>query len=170
MPVTLLLATEQDIAQLSHLGCVSYRHHFSQLWHSAAELDQYLDAEYGQPAIRRSLLQKNINWFVIKTTQLIGLVKLSYGQNIADETYTGTLINKIYLQPEATGQGYGYTIFQWIENIAKQQGDHFIWLEVLASNPAAKHFYEKCGMHVIKETLFTSNNQQCPMYIMGKTL
>ncbi|MCX9107721.1 GNAT family N-acetyltransferase [Providencia rettgeri] len=46
----------------------------------------------------------------------------------------GTLLNKLYFSPGATGKGYGKTVFKFIEALAKQQGDSLLWLDVLASN------------------------------------
>ena len=170
MALTLSLATEHDIALLNDLGGPSYRHHFADVWDSETALEQYLEAEYGLQALHFSLMQENIEWFIIRTTQAIGLVKLSYAQQIPDEAHIGTLINKIYLLPQSTGQGHGQAIFQHIEDLAKQHGDHFIWLEVLASNPAAKSFYQRCGMHLIKNILFVATTQQSQMHILGKNL
>jgi len=170
MSIRLIQATEHDIQQLHLLGCASYRHHFSHLWHSATELNQYLDAEYGLHAIQQSMQQKNVNWFVIKTDKAIGLVKLTFAEKLPEEAYCGTMINKIYFLPETTGQGHGQAIFKEIEDLARQQGDQCIWLEVLTSNQAAKRFYEKCGMHLVKDAFFIVAYHKIPMHIMAKVL
>nr|WP_272519850.1 GNAT family N-acetyltransferase [Providencia sp. PROV223] len=64
----------------------------------------------------------------------MGLVKLTYHSCIPETNLVGTLLNKLYFYPGATGKGYGKTVFKFIEALAKQQGDSLLWLDVLASN------------------------------------
>ncbi|TCM67745.1 acetyltransferase (GNAT) family protein [Acinetobacter calcoaceticus] len=175
MSLRLHYATAHDITQLSDIGRSSYRHHFADRWQVESELAQYLDEEFSPEAIQQGLRSAQVDWFLISTTEVIGLAKLSYQQTVPNvqadqQAQIGTQINKIYLLPEHTGQGHGDAIFRKIEQLALEHGDDYIWLEVLTSNPQARQFYESCGMQFIQQTLFHSATQQNPMDLFGKPL
>lgn len=170
MSIKLISAKVEDLVQLCEIGRKSYQHHFAHLWTSPTELHTYLDREYSLHSIKQDLLSQQLEWFVIRTTQSIGLVKLSYQQPIPNCPLVGTLINKIYFLPQFTGQGYGEQIVKQIEKIALNHGDQHLWLEVLTSNLQAQAFYQKCAMQWTQQILFQSGSQQIPMDIFIKTL
>lgn len=170
MSIRLVCANDENIDQLSDIGRQSYQHHFAHLWISSAELTAYLEQEYSTYSIKQDLLNPQCEWFMISTDQNIGLVKLSYQQPIANQPLVGTLINKIYFLPQFTGQGHGNQVFKQIEKLALDQGDQYLWLEVLTSNLGAKAFYQKCAMQWVQQIFFQSGSQQIPMDIFVKAL
>lgn len=170
MSITLQLATVQDAIILHDIGIKSYQYHFGHLWNNQDELDDYLTKEYAPNNIISDINQSDIDWFLIKKEQPIGLVKLSYHIQLPESSVLGTLLNKIYFLPHTTGQGVGKTIFQLIEKIAVQHNDKWLWLDVLADNHQAIKFYQSNGMQKIKEIMFTSQTQQTLEYIMSKKL
>ncbi len=170
MSIRLISAHNENIEQLSEIGRQSYQHHFAHFWTNLTELNAYLDQEYSTHSIQQDLLNPQLEWFLISTTQSIGLVKLSYQQPIPNHSLVGILINKIYFLPQFTGQGYGGQIFKQIEKIAINHGDQHLWLEVLASNLQAQAFYQKCAMQWVQQICFQSGSQQIPLDIFVKAL
>lgn len=169
-PLTLRKATEHDALLLNDIGTKSYLHHFAALWNSQDELYAYLNQEYSTAKIIEDLNQQHIAWYVIENTHPVGLVKLTYHSHIAETDLVGTLLNKLYFSPDATGKGYGKIVFKLVEALAKQQGDSLLWLDVLASNTRAIAFYHSNNMRILKEILFTRETQQSLEYVMSKTL
>lgn len=110
------------------------------------------------------------NIVTIENPEPIGLVKLTYHAQIPDEALTGTMLNKLYFLSNSTGKGNGKTIFKQIEALAKTYGDDSLWLDVLAENTSAVHFYQANGMHKVKEIIFSRETQQSLEFIMSKTL
>lgn len=170
VPHILRKATKHDALLLHKIGTESYLHHFATLWNNQNELNTYLSQEYSTAKITADLNQQYIDWYIIENTSPIGLVKLTYHSCIPKTDLAGTLLNKLYFSPSATGKGYGKIVFKLIEALAKQQGDSLLWLDVLASNNRAMTFYQSNDMHIMKEILFTSETQQSLEYIMSKTL
>ncbi|MEX9951735.1 GNAT family N-acetyltransferase [Providencia rettgeri] len=170
VPHILRKATKHDALLLHKIGTESYMHHFATLWNSQNELNSYLNQEYSTTKITEDLNQQHIDWYVIENRSPIGLVKLTYHSCIPETNLVGTLLNKLYFSPGATGKGYGKTVFRFIEALSKQQGDSLLWLDVLASNTRAMAFYQSNDMHILKEMLFTSETQKSLEYIMSKTL
>ncbi|MDU2997642.1 MAG: hypothetical protein E7B66_10205 [Klebsiella pneumoniae] len=52
----------------------------------------------------------------------------------------------------------------------KTAGESWLWLEVLAANPAARRFYERQGMQHIRDTTFHSASQQSILHILAKPI
>lgn len=100
----------------------------------------------------------------------VGFAKYSYQQRMADDGKIGTLLHKLYLMPGKTGHRYGEHIFHAVETRAKTAGESWLWLEVLAANPAARRFYERQGMQHIRDTIFHSASQQSTLHILAKPI
>lgn len=163
-------AQPEDAALLNDIGNTSYRHHFAHLWHNADELALFLAQEYSVASLERSLADETCRWLIAEAEQPVGFAKYSYRQNIQRAGPTGTLLHKLYLMPGATGHRYGEQIFNAVETQAKDAGESWLWLEVLAANTGARRFYERQGMRHIKDTIFHSATQQSTLHILGKPI
>lgn len=82
---------------------------------------------------------------IAEAARPVGFAKYACGQNIHPEGPSGTLLHKLYLLPDATGHRYGEQIFRAVETRAKEKGERWLWLEVLAANTSARRFYERRG-------------------------
>lgn len=58
-----------------------------------------------------------------------------------------TKIHKIYLLPEAQGQGVGKKLIQKVAQIAQKNGDTHLFLNVNKFNQSAIEFYSKIGFY-----------------------
>ncbi|CBJ92489.1 hypothetical protein XNC1_4467 [Xenorhabdus nematophila ATCC 19061] len=72
--------------------------------------------------------------------------------------------------PHLTGKKYGDQLFDHIVKLGQEQGQKWLWLEVLEQNTSAIKFYARKGIKWQKDILFTSPKQQSTMYIMTKNL
>ncbi|MEN0616187.1 GNAT family N-acetyltransferase [Klebsiella indica] len=163
-------ARPKDAALLNQMGNASYRHHFAHLWHNADELALFLEQEYSVASLARSLSDKKSRWLIAQAEQPIGFAKYTCRQDINPGGPSGTLLHKLYLMPGATGLRYGEQFFSAIEKQAKEAGESWLWLEVLAANPGARRFYERQGMRHIKDTVFHSATQHSTLHILAKPL
>ena len=164
------IAGLEDAALLNEMANASYRHHFSHLWHNADELEHYLQQEYSMAALAHSLADPQCCWLIAEAEEPIGFAKYACRQDINPEGPTGTLLHKLYLLPDATGHRYGEQIFRAVEKRAKETGESWLWLEVLAANTSARRFYERQGMQHVKDVAFHSATQESTLHILAKPI
>ena len=163
-------AQPEDAALLNEMGNASYRHHFSHLWRNPDELVQFLEQEYSLTALHRSLTDARCCWLIAESRHPVGFAKYTCHLPIDTDGPCGTLLHKLYLLPTETGHGYGERLLSAIEARAKAAGDDWLWLEVLASNPGARRFYERAGMRHVKDSVFRSATQQSTLHILAKPI
>jgi len=170
MTVTIRPATLNDLPLLSQFAPQIYRHHFAYQWISDSELDEFLEAEYAESVLMADLSDPGVCWFVAHTDSLIGFAKLTWDSVIPDTDLSGVLLNKLYLDPNATGKQHGKILFEAMVQQAREREQTFFWLTVLEQNPRARKFYEKQGMQFIKEAVFKTESQQSTLHIMGMAI
>ncbi|WP_434586805.1 N-acetyltransferase family protein [Klebsiella sp. R390] len=163
-------AQPEDAALLNEMGNASYRHHFAHLWHSADEMEHYLQQEYSLPSLECSLADAQCCWLIAEAARPIGFAKYAYRQEFNPDGPSGTLLHKLYLLPDATGHRYGEQVFNAVETRAKEAGESWLWLEVLAANASARRFYERQGMQHLKDVVFRSATQQSILHILAKPI
>ncbi|WP_434637417.1 N-acetyltransferase family protein [Klebsiella sp. I138] len=168
--LTIRTAQREDAPLLSEMGNASYRHHFAHLWRNADEMEHYLQQEYALPALEHSLADTQCRWLIAEAAHPIGFAKYVCRQNINADGPSGTLLHKLYLLPDATGQRYGEPLFNAVEMRAKESGESWLWLEVLAANTRARRFYERQGMQHVKDVVFNSATQQSTLHILAKAI
>lgn len=167
--LTIRKAEIADAALLSEMGHASYRHHFAPLWREPAELKAFLHQEYSPAIIEPSLQSEAGGWFIAQDVAPVGFAKVSWHCAVDEHGLTGTLLHKLYLLPGETRKGYGEQLLAQVERLA-QQGETFIWLEVLDANPNAQRFYLRQGFTHLKETQFSTASQQSTLHILGKSI
>ncbi|WP_241722485.1 GNAT family N-acetyltransferase [Raoultella sp. HC6] len=168
--LTIRTAQREDATLLGEMGYASYRHHFTHLWHSASELEHFLQQEYAAEALQRSLAEANCRWLIAEAQRPVGFAKYAHRQQIEPDGPQGTLLHKLYLLPGETGHRYGERLFSAVEARAKAEGERWLWLEVLAANSGARRFYERQGMRHLKDTVFRSATQQSTIHILAKRI
>ncbi|PHM70852.1 GNAT family N-acetyltransferase [Xenorhabdus sp. KJ12.1] len=163
-------AVTEDTLLLSQMLEESYRFHFSYLWKDKDELEEYIAEESSPESIANSLNTPNHKWFIAETNRPIGFIKIVVNKTIPDSELTGLYLHKLYLLPHLTGQNYGQKMFGHVEKLGQEQGQKWLWLEVLESNKQAKKFYEKNEMKWYRDIIFTSTKQQSTLHIMIKEI
>lgn len=159
-----------DSILLQKLGFEIYSTHFTHLWVSQSEMNDYLVREFSVPSLVTSLSDPEVCWYLAETDQPVGFVKVTWTDKIPDTEMSGVLLNKLYLASGATGQNYGKQIFEHILSLARQRGKGFLWLEVLEGNDRARKFYENLGFSYIKDTILQTASQQSLLHVMGMNI
>lgn len=169
--LTIYKAQVSDAALLHTMAHASYNYHFAHLWQEKDELANFLEQEYSLPILQRSLQNESCCWLIAAIDKTpLGFAKFSWHATAGAQGPTGTLLNKLYFLPQATGKGYGEIVIQDVIHRAREHGERFLWLEVLDANPQARRFYERQGLKHLHDTVFSTASQQSTMHIMGKAI
>ncbi|MGY6031524.1 N-acetyltransferase family protein [Phytobacter sp. AG2a] len=169
--LTINKAHVHDAPLLHEMGCASYHYHFAHLWQEKGELTNFLEQEYSLHALQESLQNDNCCWLIARNdSEPVGFAKFSWHHPVNPQGPAGTLLNKLYFLPHATGKGYGEVVFNDVIQRAKAHGETFFWLEVLDANVQARRFYERQGLIHLHDTVFSSPSQQSTMHILGKSI
>lgn len=165
-------ARQDDTALISGMAYSSYMHHLAHHWLDADMLRIYLDREYAIPALQQSLRKFDNYWFIALDEEdaPVGFAKLCWNRPIENEAQTGAQLQKIYLLPGKTGQGYGEQFFADLVQRAKDRGETFLWVEVLELNSQAYRFYLRQGFTPVKDAEFCLPGQKSTSHILGKAI
>lgn len=170
MNFTLRKAHSGDVALLHQLGRLTYSAHFKHMWVSAAEMDAFIEKEYGVAVLQSSLTAENERWLIAETVRPVGFAKVSWNMPVPDSGMTGAQLNKLYLNPEETGKNYGRIMFERILSEARDKQEGYLWLEVMAENVRARKFWEAFGLQHIKDIPFITASQQSTLQILGMVI
>ena len=133
---------------------------------SEAQLDYMLDMMYSEKAFTEQL-SINGHQFLIASVDGKELGFASYELNYR---YEITKIHKLYVLPQTQGTGMGQALIKAIENIAKNNTNNKITLNVNRNNKAV-HFYLKNGFENIgEEDVAIGSGYLMEDYIMLKEL
>ncbi|PLR44666.1 N-acetyltransferase [Chimaeribacter arupi] len=165
--LTIRTAGVADAATLQQVARESYLHHFAHLWQVAAEMEEFLADEYNRDTLEAELANPEILWLLAESAgQPIGFAKVCWNRPRPDNNEPGALLQKLYLMPEQTGQGYGRQLWEQVLAAARQQGQKSLWLTVLQNNPRARTFYLRHGMESIQTLPFSSVSQRSLMDLL----
>ncbi|AJZ88315.1 alanine acetyltransferase [Klebsiella michiganensis] len=170
MSLKIRRAKPEDVSLLAALGSTSYRYHFEQYWVSGEELRAFIEQEYGQETLAESLADPTVSWFIAEAEKLVGFAKISWHRPVPEQSFSGALLNKLYLAPGETGKNYGRLIFDEMLQLAQKRDQNYFWLEVLEGNLGARRFYEAQGMRHLTSETFSSATQTSTIHILGKSI
>ncbi|MDU6411644.1 MAG: GNAT family N-acetyltransferase [Yersiniaceae bacterium] len=166
--LTIRTAGVADAATLQQVARESYLHHFAHLWQVAAEMEEFLAEEYNRDTLEAELANPDILWLLAESEgQPIGFAKVCWDRPRPDNSETGALLQKLYLMPEQTGQGYGNQLWDAVLAEARRRGQRSLWLTVLQNNPRARTFYLRRGMESIQTLPFSSASQRSLMDVLA---
>jgi putative acetyltransferase len=77
---------------------------------------------------------------------------------------------KMYLDPEARGQGLGSRMIQMCIDAAKENGFHFIYLETMPELKQALKTYEKFGFEYLKGPMGNTGHFGCQLWMKKEIL
>ncbi|VEC00408.1 Protease synthase and sporulation negative regulatory protein PAI 1 [Cedecea lapagei] len=170
MSLKIRAATLQDAPLLSALGSRSYRYHFERFWVSADELQAFIEHEYALHTLEESLADPVVSWFIAEAERPVGFAKISWNRPVPEHSFSGALLNKLYLSPGETGKNYGLLLFEELLQLAQKREQNYLWLEVLEGNDGARRFYQSLGMSHLTSETFSSATQTSTLHILGKSL
>ncbi|NIF48573.1 GNAT family N-acetyltransferase [Enterobacter sp. Ap-1006] len=170
MSMKIRKARLEDVPLLAKLGSESYRHHFERHWVSAEELQAFIEEEYAPQTLAESLACPEVSWFIAEVEKPVGFAKISWNLPVPEHSFSGALLNKLYLAPGETGKNYGKLIFEEMLRLARRREQHYLWLQVLEGNEGARRFYEAQGMRHLTNETFSSATQASTLYILGRSI
>lgn len=107
----------------------------------------YFDKELDRLS-RYYLAEPDRDYFVAVDEK--GKVAGGVGYARFDELDSCAELQKLYLKEEVQGNGYGYTMIEYIKKEASKCGYKQLYLETHTNLPAAIHMYEKTGFKEIE--------------------
>jgi GNAT superfamily N-acetyltransferase len=134
---------------------------------SQEQLTYMLESFYSIPALEHLLLEQNQVFLLLEDNgQYIGFC--AYELNCQQSRKTK--LHKLYIQQNIQGKGVGKRVLLEVEEIAKQNNNTAVFLNVNRMNPAL-HFYEKMGYSIIEKVdIEIGNGYLMEDYVMEKYL
>lgn len=138
--VQILKAGLEDFETIQQMAKIVWPHTYGKIL-SAEQLDYMFDMMYSRDAFTEQISLKNHHFLLAKDEQAGYVGFASYQCNYT----TGvTKVHKIYIMPDVQGKGVGKAFITAISNMAKQNGNDALTLNVNRYNQAV-HFYEALG-------------------------
>jgi ribosomal protein S18 acetylase RimI-like enzyme len=164
-------ADSDDIQLVESLGRETYRQHFAHIW-SESGLVSYLESHFSKAALAAQFKTPYLRYYIPYVNDVAaGIFKVKISSQIPAAPFDrGLELEKIYLLQQFTGKGIGREIIQESEELARNEGQRFLWLDVLKSNERAKKLYENIGFTTVGEIVFSTDIQKIDMWIMRKDL
>jgi ribosomal protein S18 acetylase RimI-like enzyme len=119
------------------------------------QISYMLDWMYGIEALKSQVLEKQHVFLLAKEKgKYLGFCSFEV-HSTAD---LKTKIHKIYILPDTQGKGIGKKLIEAVRQIAKENGDSHLFLNVNKHNRAAIDFYEHIGFYeAYKEVIDIGN-------------
>lgn len=166
--VTIKIATTKDANILSQIGKVTIMQSHG---HSAPEKDMnsYRDNNFNLDSIKKELSDsKNLYCIIHHNNQAVGYSKIilnSSNKNISQQNVT--MLERLYILAEFHDLKLGYELLQHNIDIAKENNQNGLWLNVWIENDRAIRFYKKTGFTICGEYSFrVSETHSNPNYQM----
>lgn len=133
---------------------------------SEAQLDYMLENFYVIPSLEEQM--KNNHVFLLAEENGVFYGFASYEINCKNSGKTK--LHKIYVLPETQGKGVGKQLLSEVEIAAKNEGNHFLFLNVNRYN-IAQEFYKKLGFSIVhEEDIDIGNGYLMEDYVMEKKI
>jgi len=144
--IQITTATHQDYSLIQQIAHQTWPHTFGTIL-SPEQIAYMLEMMYSIPALTEQIEEKGYTFLLAKEEDIY-LGFAAYELN-----YQGlpkTKLHKIYILPEAQGKGLGKLLINTVADIAKQNQNEVLSLNVNRNNPAI-YFYEKLGFTKVAE-------------------
>lgn len=137
----------QDIDAVSALARVVWQATYLPLI-SQAQIDAMLADRYSSARIAQQSDAPGHAWWVAQLNpHLVG-----FAHAVLDGT--DCKLDKLYVHPDCQHQGIGAALMQAIENWARSQAAHRLWLQVNRGNAQAIVAYRKYGFQIVESRVF----------------
>ncbi|UUX32776.1 GNAT family N-acetyltransferase [Fundicoccus culcitae] len=163
-----------DVAQVETLVALS-RTTFIETFaeHNTEEdLNNYLAANLTVEKLTAELQNpESVFYFFMDDHHPVGFIKINIGAAQSEAMGETSLeVERIYLLKETKGKGFGRTLIEKAEEIARENGKSKIWLGVWEHNQSALRFYERMGYVIVGEHTFYMGDDPQKDYVMEKVL
>lgn len=161
----------EDIEKLQDLSKSTFIDTFG-AENSKENMEEYVNSTYSIKNLSKELLKPDsLFFFAEDKKRVMGYLKLNINSAQTEKYFSNSLeIERIYVLPEAKGQGIGKKFISLAEYEAKKLNVNTIWLGVWEKNYKALKFYEKMGFKVVDKHIFNLGNDKQTDLIMSKQI
>ena len=146
-------ASKDDIPAIQAISAIAWPETFKDIL-SAEQIRYMMNMMYSTASLENQIDRLNHCYLLAKKEdQYLGY--LSYELNFQGSKETK--IHKIYVLPEAQGQGVGQTLIAYTENISRNHNNSALLLNVNRHNNAI-NFYKKTGFDITTEEVIDIGN------------
>jgi GNAT superfamily N-acetyltransferase len=150
--MTISVASESQLGIIQNLAKVIWPDAYGAIL-SEAQLDYMMEMMYSNDSLRSQLLSNNVFLLAEIENKIVGFA--SYELNYQNSN--STKIHKLYVLPEIQGKGVGKGFIQYIQNIALNQANSALILNVNKYNKA-KDFYLHNGFEIAESVVVQIGN------------
>ncbi|MEO0038319.1 MAG: hypothetical protein RIQ59_1530 [Bacteroidota bacterium] len=163
--MTITVATESQLGIIQNLAKVIWPEAYGAIL-SQEQLDYMMAMMYGLDSLSNQLQNNNV--FLLAELNEVFVGFASYELNYQNSSFTK--IHKLYVLPEIQGKGVGKEFIYCIQNIAKNQANKGLILNVNKYNKA-KDFYQHNGFEITDSVVVDiGNDYVMDDYIMKKSI
>lgn len=163
--MTISVATESQLGIVQNLAKAIWPDAYGVIL-SQEQLDYMMKMMYSNESLSSQLRNNNVFLLAELNEVIIGFA--SYELNYQNSSFTK--IHKLYVLPEIQGKGVGKELIYYIQNIAKNQANKGLILNVNKYNKA-KDFYQHNGFEIADSVVVDiGNDYVMDDYIMKKSI
>ncbi|KAH6658738.1 acyl-CoA N-acyltransferase [Truncatella angustata] len=113
-------------------------------------LESYLKTTYSADAITAEFADPSKTYMVARNRvgEVVGIAQLHRAQNhpcVQSQAHEMAVMQKVYVDTAAHGQGIGPKLVGSIEQLARKEGIKYVWLRATDHNVRAHRLYQKLG-------------------------
>lgn len=139
------------------------------------DLEDFLRTTYSTEAVRAEFADPSKTYLVARTGdgQIAGIAQLHRGQthpSVVGQANELAVMQKVYVDTSAHGQGIGSKLIAAIEQLARAEGFKKLWLTVWEENVRAQKLYIKLGYVKTGEIDFATGDCIQTDWVLSKDL
>lgn len=159
-----------DIQDLIEMGKETYYDTFHAM-NSDATMTQYLTKAFSRTKIEAEIRHPNSSFYFLIDKEKVAYMKINFfgAQTDVDDPESLEL-ERIYVQKQFKGCGYGKVLINETIAIARSSGLKYVWLGVWEKNKQALLFYEKMGFEKMGTHHFLMGDEWQNDYLLKRML
>jgi ribosomal protein S18 acetylase RimI-like enzyme len=171
MDIFFKIGSLEDLPLLQEIGYETFNETFKHM-NTPSNMNAYLEKAFNLEKLKQELINPNSTfYFMYSEGNLAGYLKVNIENAQTELAASNSLeIERIYLNKEYQGKGFGRILLNKGLEIAENMGKTFVWLGVWEKNTTAIAFYKKMGFTEIDTHVFYMGDEKQTDYIMRKTL
>lgn len=153
--------TIEELPQLQTIGRQTFSETFS-TGNTEENMNKYLEEGFSEEKLSSEIADQNTRFFFVKKDdQVIGYLKLNFGQSQTELKDDSALeIERIYVLQEFHGKKVGQILYDKAIEIAKESKLSYVWLGVWEENKRAISFYKKNGFVEFDKHIFKLGTEE----------
>jgi len=169
-PVFSKVSTE-EAKLLSEVSAQTFSIAFSHL-NTKANMASYLKEVLNQEQLAQELKNTSSQFFFLSLKGTVkGYLKINLSEAQTEDIDPNAIeIQRIYLYPDAQGQGYGKLMINYAEEIGLKHSCPMIWLGVWEKNTNSIAFYERMGYRIFDKHDFPFGDEIQTDLLMKKNI